>query len=106
MPGHCLGGVVGFLNPPRRTCGASSLPPRYPLKAKWYDTRIPTAYPHDDYPRDDSGRNGNYGDGLFNDFNPFNKSDSILMVSGEDKLMFSMRECFIFSASAKGMGKL
>jgi hypothetical protein len=26
----------GFLNPPRRTCGASSLPPRYPLKSKWY----------------------------------------------------------------------
>jgi len=29
--------VVGFHNPRWRTCGASSLPPRYPLKAKWYN---------------------------------------------------------------------
>ena len=30
MPGHARS-VVGFLNPPRRTCVASSLPPRYHL---------------------------------------------------------------------------
>src|SRR5450759_4202813 len=31
-----VGCVVGVLNPPRRTYVASSLPPHYPLKSKWY----------------------------------------------------------------------
>jgi hypothetical protein len=29
-----VGNVVGSINPPRRKCGASYLPPRYPLKPK------------------------------------------------------------------------
>jgi hypothetical protein len=34
-----VGCVVGFLTV-CSACGASSLPPRYPLKAKWYDMDI------------------------------------------------------------------
>lgn len=40
---------------------------------------------------------------LLNDFSPFNKSDNILMVSGEDVLISSMRDLFIILVSAGGI---
>jgi hypothetical protein len=35
-----VGSVVGFLNVCKIRLVASSLPPRYPLKAKWYNLGI------------------------------------------------------------------
>jgi hypothetical protein len=58
------------------------------------------------HPRNGMGRGCNYRDGLCSDLSPFNKSDNILMVSGEDALMLSMRDFFTLFASAGGMGKL
>jgi hypothetical protein len=37
-----VGIVVGFLNVCKIRLFASSLPPRYPLKAKWYNNAIPS----------------------------------------------------------------